>query len=1255
MKRRANLEGQTLENIIAINVQEALQGINQLKTSITDLKVKLNSFSKNNGLSNFNKQIKQSSGIANAIKKTINFSAIYLGAKQTLSTLKEMTNESIKYTETVNLFNVSMGKGLEGLNQYYEKAIDFQERLEEKLGVNIEESMRYQALFNSMTKSMGLSADYAYILSENMTKLGYDLASLYNIDTENAMTKLRAGLAGQTEPLRELGLDITEQSLRPIAQSLGITESIRNMSQAEKTVLRYIAVLKQAQVAQGDFARTMESPANQLRIFNAQVTAFKRNMGNLWQGILGGILPYVNAVMMVINELLKMVAKLFGFEVFEQPVNISSSVGTDDLADDLGTASKKAKELKSQLMGFDEINNISLDTDSKKGSSGSTSNAGIDQRLLDALKGYDNLMDSVSNKATEIRDKMLDWLGFERDDNGTWKLKEGLTNFEKILDVAKLIGVAIGTWKISSTITSLLKNLGILKGKQNFQLAFGLTLLATGIFAQYKGTKHLLDGNIDLFTLLETFLGTTGGALGIVNLLKATKLGKSLSLGNKLKVGFGLMLGIQGVQVFLDGINTGDIKKIILGALEGVLSLSVAINGLFGVNIIQNIRNATLGMTGFSAAVSASTGVVGKHAATVATAGSTMSGFALKAGTVVAGLAGITAGSALTNATMKDFATGTIGTTEAIGKLTAGLGLATASGVLAGSQFGTVGMVIGGLTGFVTSSTSAFIGYNTELRENANAIEENKKKYEETLATYESNIEAINKNKEAQLVSIQVAKEEIEQLESMIDSNGKVKDSYKERVEYILNDVNQALGTEYELTGDQISINGDLIGSYDELKDSVDEYIKKKEEQIELEAFQETYKEELKKQIELQKELKEAEENSSDAQREKNRLLEEGKNQTNLLGMAINGYQGLWADWNYNDAIKQENEIREELNKTSQSVKNAKENWVNCYTDISNTTEENMSKVEEVTTQTLINQTKTVEDLTPETVNAWINLAQKSKDDFDQALSSLPEETRLLIETLTSNVESLSPEQIQRWADLAKNDKYAYEKALSGLDEITRQRMQSCVDAINNHEWTAEEAARGLGYAVKQGIGSIDTTEEGKQIVNGVAQGIRENKNNFNIRDAVSQVTTGIVGLFRKDLVIRSPSKLMKSMVGKYIPLGVAEGIKEESKSVFSSIDKLNEGIKVRASDFTIDSNQFVDFSEITGNVSTQSQVDVDSNITDKIANACYNAFVSAMRTQGIRADINVKPDKDGIFKAVQAGAESYAIQTGESPFPVLA
>ena len=213
------------------------------------------------------------------------------------------------------------------------------------------------------------------------------------------MQKLRAGLSGQTKPLRDLGLDITQQSLEPLLDELGIERSTKQLSQAEKMIARYIVVLRQASLAHGDFAKTMDSPANQLRIFNAQITAFKRNMGNLWQGLLGNILPYVNAIMMVINELLKMVAKLFGFEVSDQNVNISAGVGADDLADDLGTATGKAKELKKQLMGFDEINNITLPDKTSGGSGGGASVGGIDKRLLDAMKEYDNLMDKVKSKA----------------------------------------------------------------------------------------------------------------------------------------------------------------------------------------------------------------------------------------------------------------------------------------------------------------------------------------------------------------------------------------------------------------------------------------------------------------------------------------------------------------------------------------------------------------------------------------------------------------------------------------------------------------------------------------------------------------------------------------------------------------------------------------------------------------------------------------------------------------------------------------
>lgn len=589
------------ETAKANKIKEMLQKVSKettdVKGSMQELRQYIEETFGTDVLKQFDKELKNIDKTTNKVGKKSNFGqnlktalgigTVALGIRKGWNFLKSSTTESVDFVEQQNLFNVSMGKTVDQYgnldreaSKYYTKAISFQEKLEEKLGTNIAESMQYQALFNAMSKSMGISADYAYKLSENFTKLGYDISSLYNIDPENAMQKLRAGLSGQTKPLRDLGLDITQQSIEPLLDQLGIERSAKQLSQAEKMIARYILVLKQASLAHGDFAKTMDSPANQLRIFNAQLTAFKRNLGNLWQGLLGNILPYVNAIMMVINELLKMVAKLFGFKVESQ--NISAGIGVDDLSDDLGTAIGKAKELKNQLMGFDEINNITL-PDKSSGGSG-TSVGGIDQRLLDAMKEYDNMMDKVKSKANDIRDKMMEWLGFHRTDDG-WKLNEGLTNAEKILDVMKAIGVAIGTWKVSKTITNLMKNLGILNKTQAFQIAFGLTLTATGIFAQYKGTQHLLDGDIDIFTLLETFLGTTAGAFGISTLLKGLSKGKhsTLTLGNRLAIGFGVMLGIQGIQVLKDGLNSQDVKKSLLGAFESIgggLVASWAIGGL---------------------------------------------------------------------------------------------------------------------------------------------------------------------------------------------------------------------------------------------------------------------------------------------------------------------------------------------------------------------------------------------------------------------------------------------------------------------------------------------------------------------------------------------------------------------------------------------------------------------------------------------------------------------------------------------------
>lgn len=513
-----------------IDLEKNKKTINQIKETSKKTNTELEKMSNTKKVNNLNQELDKTnskikkiatssskSNFGKSIKTALGIGTIALGIRKTVGFLKDATNESVDYAETVNLFNVAMGKQTdqyrkldEEASKYYTKAIAFQEKLSEKLGINIEESMNYQALFNSMSKSMGIAEEYAYLLSENFTKLGYDLSSLFNINTDNAMQKLRAGLSGQTKPLRDLGLDITQQSLEPLLDELGIERSVKQLSQAEKMVARYIVVLRQASLAHGDFAKTMDSPANQLRIFNAQLTAFKRNMGSLWQGLLGNILPYVNAIMMVINELLKMIAKLFGYEVWEQDVSISANVGADDLADDLGIVTGKAKELKKQLMGFDEIHNITL-PDNSSGGSGGASVGGIDQRLLDAMKEYDNLMDKVKSKANDIRDKMMDWLGFERDDNGTWKLKDGYTNIEKIRDIAIIVGGLLAGWKITNLITGLgdaLKDAKTLKG-------LGIISIIISLISSADTINKLADGELNEETIIKTIGESLGLAVGL--------------------------------------------------------------------------------------------------------------------------------------------------------------------------------------------------------------------------------------------------------------------------------------------------------------------------------------------------------------------------------------------------------------------------------------------------------------------------------------------------------------------------------------------------------------------------------------------------------------------------------------------------------------------------------------------------------------------------------------------------------------------
>ena len=325
------------------------------------------------------------------------------------------------------------------------------------------------------------------------------------------------------------------------------------------------------------------------------------------------------------------------------------------------------------------------------------------------------------------------------------------------------------------------------------------------------------------------------------------------------------------------------------------------------------------------------------------------------------------------------------------------------------------------------------------------------------------------------------------------------------------------------------------------------------------------------------------------------------------------------------------------------------------WKDMANNSAENflsgISKVEPDTQAKILATVTTTQNLAPQMITAWSNLANQSYIEFGRALSKVDPETQTEILKSITTTQGLTGTTAQAWAALASTSKDRYNNALASLNEDTRKEIQSAVDEINGKKTTAEQAGQDLADSVEKGVNTLDTTEAGKQAVNGVAEGINKNKSNWNLMSAISGLASGVVSALKNKLGIHSPSTVLRDLVGRFIPLGIAKGIDMETDSVYSSIEKLNKGIKVRASDFSIDTTQFVDYGKISGNIATKSEVLMNNDITNKIASACYSAFVTAMRTQGLKTEIEVKPDKDRLFKFVQTSAEEYEMQTGQPAF----
>ena len=443
-------------------------------------------------------------------KKLLTFAQLYIKLRLIFNVFRTAANAVFEwvdaantYIEDMNLFSVAMGK-------YAESARDYAQEVANVMGIDPGSWMRYQGVFQTLATGFGVAGDRAAVMSQQLTQLGYDISSFYNIDVENAMLKLQSGLSGELEPLRRIGYDLSQARLEAEALSLGIEKNFSDMTQAEKAYLRYYAILTQVTQAQGDMSRTLDAPSNQLRILKEQATQAARALGEIFIPALNAILPYAIAVMHVIRDLASEIAAAFGFEMPEvdysdlsTTVNITDNLssGMEDVADGIDHANTSAKKFSRTLAGFDQLNIIGSVSGGGAGGGGAsidTSGGGLDWNKL-PLPTYDFIGDSVSERVAAIEEKI-----------------KGAIPTIKFFGA--LLAGALATVGIIKLISKFKEFVKLLKtsttAAKTLKTALGIGLMVTGLTMSFHGAKKIGAGEAELKDYIETAIGSALGLAG---------------------------------------------------------------------------------------------------------------------------------------------------------------------------------------------------------------------------------------------------------------------------------------------------------------------------------------------------------------------------------------------------------------------------------------------------------------------------------------------------------------------------------------------------------------------------------------------------------------------------------------------------------------------------------------------------------------------------------------------------------------------
>lgn len=312
------------------------------------------------------------------------------------------------FYEATDLFNNAMGE-LSG------QATELINKMESLLGIDPTEAMTNIATIQSLATSFGLASDKAYILSKNLTQLAYDEASYWNKDTATTFTAISSAISGELEPIRRLGVDLSQARLQQELLSLGFTQQVSSLSQADKAILRYIAIMKQTTNIQGNLAQTISSPANMVRILKSEISQLAKAVGQLLYPAFKAILPVLIAAVDLIKEFVVSLASVFGQKIeFTDFGKTQKDIGgvTDAMDDTTDATKAAAKAAKDYTMGFDELNII--DPSQNSGSSGSGGGGAAGNLLGDVdLSQYDMFKDYAGSAVDEIKEKLKSLNSFQ--------------------------------------------------------------------------------------------------------------------------------------------------------------------------------------------------------------------------------------------------------------------------------------------------------------------------------------------------------------------------------------------------------------------------------------------------------------------------------------------------------------------------------------------------------------------------------------------------------------------------------------------------------------------------------------------------------------------------------------------------------------------------------------------------------------------------------------------------------------------------